>query len=272
MVKNIIRAFVASFAVVFSASAQVVAEDTVAVTDFGYAQAVHARTANYDYRSVVLDNGQKVLLETAPNSGMEIGALVGVDYFNDVVTPIAGMEIGYHGKRFSVSGNASFGYSEYNKESQRKGDKYLTTNFGADLGVRLFDLPSKYLHQKEVWLIGSFGYKVRKNYNVYSAETETDYSNLKMEVKGSTMTYGAGIRVDFKNYMKKSNLYVKAMVYTGQEYFADGSRERIGASVTLGFNFVMGRKAYNEGAIKSLFGSKAAYKRALKAKKVIANY
>ena len=111
MVKNIIRAFVASFAVVFSASAQVVAEDTVAVTDFGYAQAVHARTANYDYRSVVLDNGQKVLLETAPNSGMEIGALVGVDYFNDVVTPIAGMEIGYHGKRFSVSGNASFGYS-----------------------------------------------------------------------------------------------------------------------------------------------------------------
>ncbi len=271
MFKNIILTVITSF-IVFSASAQVVTEDSVAVTDFGYVQAVHARTANYDYRSVVLDNGQKVLLETAPNSGMEIGVLAGVDYFNDLVTPVGGIEIGYHGKRFSVSGNASFGYSEYNTESQKSGQRYLSTNFGADLGVRLFDLPSKYLHQKEVWIIGSFGYKVRKNYNKFTEEGEKATTDLKMEVKGSTMTYGAGIRVDFKNYMKKSNLYVKAMVYTGQEYFFDGSRERIGASITLGFNFVMGRKAYNEGAIKSLFGSKAAYKRALKTKKSVERY
>lgn len=240
------------------------------VDDFEYVQAVHRRTANYDYRSVETDNGQRVLLETAPNSGLEIGVNAGVDYFNSMVTPTVGAELGYHGKRFSFAASANVGMSEYNKESTKSGEKYLTTNFNLEAGVRLFDLPSKYLHQKEVWLIGNFGYKVRKNYNSYSDDAHD--GSLDFKVKGSTMIFGAGVRVDFKNYMKRSNIYVKALAYAGQEYFIDGSEVRFGASVTLGVNFVMGKKMYNESAINKLFGSKSNYKKALKAKRAIANY
>lgn len=240
------------------------------VDDFEYVQAVHRRTANYDYLSVETDNGQRVLLETAPNSGLEIGVNAGVDYFNSMVTPTVGAELGYHGKRFSFAASANIGMSEYNKESTKSGEKYLTTNFNLEAGVRLFDLPSKYLHQKEVWLIGNFGYKVRKNYNSYSDDAHD--GSLDFKVKGSTMIFGAGVRVDFKNYMKRSNIYVKALAYAGQEYFIDGSEVRFGASVTLGVNFVMGKKMYNESAINKLFGSKSNYKKALKAKRAIANY
>ena len=254
--------------VVNPVNAQVVL-DTTSISDFEYIQAVHRRTANYDYRSVEVD-GRKVLIETAPNSGLEIGVNTGVDLFNNMLTPTIGGEIGYHGKRFSFSVNTSFGMSEFNKNSEKAGQKYLTTNFGLDAGVRLFDLPSRYLHQRELWLIGQFGYKVRKNFNAYTAD---DYNgDLTVEVKGSTMTFGGGVRVDFKSYMRRTNVYVKALAYTGHEYFVDGSESRFGASLTIGVNFVMGKKAYNEKAISSLFGSKAAYKRALKAKRTIDKY
>ncbi len=260
-IKNIVLGAIAIFTTNV-VNAQTVVKDTTNISDFGYVNAVHARTANYDYRSVEVE-GRKVLLETAPNSGLEIGATVGGDYFNGMMTPTVGGELGYHGKRFSFAANANFGISEYNKDSDKAGQKYLMTNFGLDAGVRLFDLPSRYLHQKEVWLIGSFGYKVRKNFNMY---TENGYDgDLTVEVKGSTMTFGGGVRVDFKNYMKRNNIYVKALVYTGQEYFYNGSEERIGASITLGWNFVLGKKNYNEKAINSLFGSKASYKNAVRA-------
>ena len=268
-VKNILSIVIVLFTTVNTpVNAQVVL-DTTSISDFEYIQAVHARTANYDYRSVEID-GRKVIVETAPNSGLEIGVSAGVDLFNNMLTPTIGGEIGYHGKRFSFAAGVNFGMSEFNKDSEKAGQKYLMTNFGLDAGVRLFDLPSRYLHQKEVWLIGSFGYKVRKNFNAYTAD---DYNgDLTVEVKGSTMTFGAGVRVDFKSYMRRTNVYVKALAYTGHEYFVDGSKERFGASVTIGWNFVMGKKAYNENAINSLFGSKAAYKRALKAKRTIDKY
>ena len=251
------------------AESAAIVEDTIEVDDFEYVQAVHRRTANYDYRSVEVD-GHKTLLETAPNSGLEIGVNAGVDYFNSMVTPTVGAELGYHGKRFSFAASANIGIIEYNKESTKAGEKYMMTNFNLEAGVRLFDLPSKYLHQKEVWLIGNFGYKVRKNYNSYTDDAHD--GSLDFKVKGSTMIYGAGVRVDFKNYMKRSNIYVKALAYAGQEYFIDGSEVRFGASVTLGVNFVMGKKMYNESAINKLFGSKSNYKKALKAKRAIANY
>lgn len=240
------------------------------VDDFAYVEAVHRRTANYDYRSVETDNGQRVLLETAPNSGLEIGVNAGVDYFNTMITPTVGAELGYHGKRFSFAASANIGMSEYNKESAKAGEKYMMTNFNFEAGLRLFDLPSKYLHQKEVWLIGNFGYKVRKNYNAFTDDAHDGALNFK--VKGSTMIFGGGVRVDFKNYMKRSNFYVKAIAYAGHEYFFDGSEVRFGASATLGFNFVLGKKTQNTSAINKLFGSKSAYKKALKAKRAIANY
>ena len=261
-IKNIVLGVIAMFAGVVNAQTVTVVKDTTNISDFEYVNAVHSRTANYDYRSVEVE-GRKVLLETAPNSGLEIGATLGADLFNGMLTPTVGGELGYHGKRFSFAANANFGISEYNKESDKSGQKYLMTNFGLDAGVRLFDLPSRYLHQKEVWLIGTFGYKVRKNYNKY-AESDMYDGELSVEVKGSTMTFGAGVRIDFKNYMKRNNVYVKALAYTGNEYFVDGSKKRIGASLTVGVNFVMGKKSYNTKAINSLFGSKANYKKAVR--------
>ena len=120
--------------------------DTIEVDDFEYVQAVHRRTANYDYRSVEVD-GHKTLLETAPNSGLEIGVNVGVDYFNTMITPTVVAELGYHGKRFSFAASVNVGMSEYNKESTKAGEKYMMTNVKLEAGVRLFDLPSKYLHE-----------------------------------------------------------------------------------------------------------------------------
>ncbi len=250
-------------------ASEAVEVDTIEVDDFQYVEAVHRRTANYDYRSVEV-GGKRVLLESAPNSGLEIGVQAGVDYFNSMVTPTVGAELGYHGKRFSFAASANVGMSKYNSESAKAGEKYFTTNFNLEAGVRLFDLPSRYLHQKEVWLIGNFGYKVRKNYNAFTDDAHEGSLNFK--VKGSTMIFGGGVRVDFKNYMKRSNLYVKALGYAGHEYFFDGSEVRFGASVTLGINFVMGKKMYNEKAINKLFGSKANYKKALNARKVVRMY
>lgn len=250
-------------------ASEAVEVDTIELDDFQYVEAVHRRTANYDYRSVEV-GGKRVLLESAPNSGLEIGVQAGVDYFNSMVTPTVGAELGYHGKRFSFAASANVGMSKYNSESAKAGEKYFTTNFNLEAGVRLFDLPSRYLHQKEVWLIGNFGYKVRKNYNAFTDDAHEGSLNFK--VKGSTMIFGGGVRVDFKNYMKRSNLYVKALGYAGHEYFFDGSEVRFGASVTLGINFVMGKKMYNEKAINKLFGSKANYKKALNARKVVRMY
>lgn len=247
--------------------------DTTRINDFEYVSHIQRKTLNYDYRSVEVD-GQKTLIEVAPNCGLEIGAKAGADYFNGNLTPTVGGELGYHGRNFGIWAGVEFGVSKYNSESDKAGDKYLMTNFTLDAGVKLFSFGKKhgYLHQNEFWLIGQFGYKVRKNHNAYNDETETATSSLMTHVKGSTMTFGGGVRVDFKNYMKKSNMYIKAVVYAGQEYFADGSRERLGASVTLGYNFVWGKTQRNTPVINKLFGSTKAYKQALKAKRTLANY
>ena len=261
--------FVVMLISVVNAHAQVVI-DTTEVSDFAYVENVNRKTVNRDFRSVTTEKGRCVLTETAPNSGVELGVNVGVDYFNSMVTPTVGAELGYHGRNLSFWGSASLGLSKYNTESNRAGQKYMMTNFNFEAGLRLFDLPSARLHQKEVWLVGDFGYKVRKNYNSYTDDEHN--GSLTVEVKGSTMTVGAGVRVDFKSYMKRCNVYAKALAYTGHEYFVDGSESRFGASLTIGINFVMGKKAYNEKAIRALYGSKAAYKRALKKKIPVENY
>lgn len=253
---------VVAFATV--ANAQTVI-DTTNVSDFSYVENVMRKTVNRDFRSVTTKNGRCIITETAPNSGVEIGINAGVDVFNSNVTPTIGAELGYHGRNLSFWGSTNLGLSKYNAESTKSGDKYLMTNFNFEAGVRLMDLPGARLHQKEVWIVGSFGYKVRKNFNAY---TDNEHNGeLTVEVKGSTMTFGGGVRVDFKSYMRRTNVYVKALAYTGHEYFVNGSESRFGASLTVGVNFVMGKKAYNERGIKALFKSKAAYKRALKKKK-----
>ena len=252
---------VVAFATV--ANAQTVI-DTTNVSDFSYVENVMRKTVNRDFRSVTTKNGRCIITETVPNSGVEIGINAGVDVFNSNVTPTIGGELGYHGRNLSFWGSVNLGLSKYNAESNKAGQKYMMTNFNFEAGLRIMDLPSARLHQKELWLIGSFGYKVRKNFNAY---TNNAYDgDLTVSVKGSTMTFGGGIRVDFKNYMRRSNVYAKALAYTGHEYFVDGSESRFGASITLGINFVMGKKAYNEKAIRALYGSKAAYKWALKKK------
>ena len=262
--------FVVMLISVVNAHAQVVV-DTTCVSDFQYVENVMRKTVNRDFRSVTVEKDRCVLTESVPNSGVELGISTGVDYFNSNVTPTIGAELGYHGRNLSFWGSANLGLSKYNTESNKAGEKYMMTNFNFETGVRLFDLPSARLHQKEFWLVGQFGYKVRKNYNSY---TDNEHNGaLTVEVKGSTMTVGAGVRVDFKSYMKRCNVYAKALAYTGHEYFVDGSESRFGASLTIGINFVMGKKAYNEKAIRALYGSKAAYKRALKKKEpVVDNY
>lgn len=263
-VKNILSMVIVLFTTVNTpVNAQTIV-DTTRVSDFEYVESVMRKTVNRDFRSVTVEKGRCVLTETVPNSGVELGVSTGVDVFNSNVTPTIGAEIGYHGRNLSFWGSTNFGLSKYNAESTKSGDKYLMTNFNFEAGLRLMDLPSARLHQKEVWLVGSFGYKVRKNFNAY---TDNEHNgDLTVEVKGSTMTFGAGVRVDFKRYMQRSNVYIKALAYTGHEYFVNGSESRFGASLTVGINFVMGKKAYNEKAIRALYGSKAAYKWALKKK------
>jgi hypothetical protein len=240
--------------------------DTTSVNDFAYVQAVHERTFNYDFRSAKV-SGKQILLETRRNNGMEFGPAVGVDVFNNVFTPTLGGEVGWHGKNLGLWAGANVGVGQYNAESNRSGDTYLVTNFNLDGGVRLFDLQSNFLHQKEVWLIGSFGYKLRKDEK--SAET-AGYDGFSYEkVQGSSMTYGLGVKVDFKNFMKANNFYVKVMGYSGHEYYINRGRSEVkfGASLTIGFNFVTpSRHSYNEKAINKMFGSVAQYKAAMKNK------
>lgn len=265
MVKKIFAAIAAAVIVSGFNCAFAQSDSTVVVDDFAYAKAIHEKTFNYDTRSVKLKDGSQVLLESRRNNGSEIGAFVGVDYFNEVITPTFGGEIGYHGRRFGLWANASIGRGEYNNESNRAGDTYVVTNFGLDGGVRLFDLPSKYLHQREVWLLGSFGYKLRKDEK--ESFTEGMEGSLQNKVQGSSMTFGAGIKVDFKNHMKATNWYIKAMAYSGHEYYMQRghSEVRFGASLTVGFNFVVpSRHSYNDKAINKLFGSRAKYKAAIR--------
>ena len=75
------------------AESAAIVEDTIEVDDFEYVQAVHRRTANYDYRSVEVD-GHKTLLETAPNSALEIGVNAGVDYFNSLLSTFTRRKFG----------------------------------------------------------------------------------------------------------------------------------------------------------------------------------
>lgn len=238
------------------------AQNTKSINDFEYVQAVHRKSVNYDYRSVQDDEGREILLETAPNSGAYAGIVVGGDYFATNLSPVIGGEIGYHGRRFMFSGTITFGYDKYNKESDKAGQRYLATNFQGQLGVRGFDLPSKYLHQREVWFYGVYGYKIRQNYNVFTHDAYE--GELKVDVKGSTMTVGVGVEFIFKNYMKMSNWSLKAQVYTGHEYYIEGSRLKLGASISVGHNFVFGKKMKNKKAIRELFGTEQAYQDAIR--------
>ena len=258
MVRKISISFLLSLVMCVCVSAQ----NTKSINDFEYVQAVHRKSVNYDYRSVQNDEGREVLLETAPNSGAYAGIVVGADLFSTNISPVIGGEIGYHGRRFMFAGNVTFGYDKYNEESDRAGELYMTTNFQGELGVRAFDFPSKYLHQREFWFLGSYGYKVRQNYNVFTHEAYD--GELKVNIKGSTMTVGVGCKAVFKNHMNMTNWYVKGMVYTGHEYYIDGSRLKLGATLSVGFNFIFGKKMKNHKAIKNLFGSEEKYREALK--------
>ena len=240
----------------------VFSQNTESINDFAYVQAVRRKAINYDYRSVTDDTGREILLETAPNNGAYAGIVVGADLFSTNISPILGGEIGYRGRRFMFAGNVTFGYDKYNEESDKAGQLYLATNFQGQLGVRGFDLPSKYLHQREVWFYGIYGYKIRQNYNVFTHDAYE--GELKVDVKGSTMTVGVGVEFIFKNYMQCSNWSLKGQVYTGHEYYIDGSRLKLGASISVGYNFVFGKKMRNHKAIRQLFGTEQAYHEAIR--------
>ncbi len=237
---------------------------TNGINDFDYVKAIHEKTFNYDTRSVRVEGQENpVLLETRRNNGTEFGFHVGADYFNGVLSPTIGAEVGYHGSLFGVWGTASVGRSEYNELSSLKGEPYTCVNFAIDGGVKAFNLPSRYLNQREVWLIGQFGYKLRQNENEYFEEGVD--GSMRRWVKGSSMTFGAGIKIDFKNYMKGNNWYIKAIGYTGHEYYETESKIRYGVNLSLGFNFVVpSRHSYNDKAINKIFGSRENYKSAIK--------
>lgn len=218
----------------------------------------------YNDRVFYAEDGETVCMEAVPNCGLYIGGYAGADLFNQNITPVGGLELGWHGKHIRIAGGADFGTSKYNDESDKAGQHYLMTNFHADLGVKIANLPSHFKHQNEVWAIGSMMYKVRKNYNAFNTTKEDDKTitntSSEFRVKGSTMAFGGGVLLNFKNYMKRTNWYVKAVAYAGQEYYFSGSEVKFGASVSIGFNFVLGKKAVNKKAIKKYFGTYDNYK------------
>lgn len=257
-----------------AAPVAILSSDTIVAEDEEMSALDHEFTRTYADKTIYNDRtfyrddqtGELVCMEATPNCGLYVGINAGVDLFNQNFTPEAGAAIGAQFKGFRVEGGVSFGTSKYNDESDKAGEHYLMTNFHADLGIKIceFNKKGSPKHQKELWAIGTMQYKVRKNYNAFSTiednEDATTTTSGEFRVKGSTMAFGGGVLVNFKNYEKRTNWYVKAVAYAGQEYYFSGSEVKFGCSVSVGFNFVLGKKAVNKKAIKRYFGTYDNYK------------
>lgn len=240
--------------------------DTIVAEEESMAEMDHSFTRQYADKTIYNDRvffaegKDTTCTEAIPSCGLYIGGYAGADLFNQNITPVGGIEMGWHGKHIRIAGGADFGTSKYNDESDKAGKNYLMTNFHADFGVKVTNLPSHYKNQNELWVIGTMMYKVRKNSNVFVTETTTETTTDTYKVKGSTMAFGGGFLVNFKNYGKRTNMYVKGIAYVGEEYYLSGSERKFGASLTVGFNFILGKKAVNKKAIKKYFGTYDNYK------------
>jgi len=232
--------------------------------DHEFVEEVAERNFYNDYRTFevieVSESGDSTVVasvktEARPNTGFEIGASVGAETFNGFFTPTFNVNAGYLGKRFSFIGTVGIGSSEYNSEASNAGDKYLMVKATFGIGLKLVDWGNAkgYLSQNQIELLAEGGYMGKRNYNAYSAESELYELTQDVRVKGATITYGAYLKYTHKVWMKGLNMFVKAGAFVGHEYYASGSKAKLGAAVQIGFNKILGSKIKkNHAAVKKL--------------------
>lgn len=258
------------------------AQNEADLSDFNYmSQKLASRTYTDHYLYSVGEDPHEYSCCTLQKHGAYIGAAGGVRNFDGHTDPTLGVVVGWEGKTLGFEYTGDFSKGSYTEEADRS-NSYLEFDSRLSPKVKVFDTNN---HDWQLWL-GIYGsYKLNFNYNknentstkVVETETEivktTESVFQDIEVKGSSMGFGAQAWIKYRPYMSKFNFALTVYGGRQQRYYLDGNRwkNEFGAELQVTFNF-NAQKLWDEAFLQKTGLSKKDVKRMNKARRTVSLY
>lgn len=258
------------------------AQNEAGLSDFDYmSQKLASRTYTDHYLYSVAEDPKEYSCCTLQKHGAYFGAGAGVRNFDGHTDPTLGVIVGWEGKWLGFEYAGDFSKGSYTEEADRSND-YLEFDSRLSPKVKVFDTKN---HDWQLWA-GLYGsYKLNFNYNQNQNTTtkvvETESEIVKttesvfqdIEVKGSSMGFGAQLWLKYRPYMSKFNFALTIYGGKQQRYYLDGNRwhNEFGAQFQVTYNF-NAQKIWDEAFLKKTGLSKKDVKRLNKARRTVSLY
>jgi hypothetical protein len=179
---------------------------------------------------------QRYLLSSKPITGFE--GYIGIDahLYNEYVTALPMVGIGYHAPKWILRGGAGIGQTQYmDKASDKYGEKYWSVVARADaLYVFHSSAKNNQMLEKHYDAIGFFcEYDNRRNSTAEVIETATQFTKNEDWVQGSS--YAVGLEYVHGFTMPKSATRIELGIYAGvgRDYYNEGTKTVMMGGVTL---------------------------------------
>ena len=201
-------------------------------------------------------------------SGVALGINAGAVQMAENFSPTAGLSLTMAWKRIEGSVGFSGAISQFNNESDKAGDSFISPIANADLGLIVTHFPlGKYDNMGYVSVGYSFMYVFDKNHNIsgqntYETPTETLITSDYFAVEGNSMAHCGYAKVRFAlKHMGCTAVSVKAFGGVYNRYYQEGSRRKaiVGVSVSLEFSGAKKRVDNNVVELQSLLESYNVY-------------
>lgn len=201
-------------------------------------------------------------------SGVALGVNAGVVQMAENFSPTAGLSLTMAWKRIEGTVGFSGAFSQYNKESDKAGESFISPIANADLGLIVTHFPlGKYDNMGYISMGYSFMYVFDKNHNIsgqttYETPTETLITSDYFAVEGNSMAHCGYIKARFAlKHLGCTAISVKAFGGIYNRYYQEGSRRKaiVGASVAIEFSGAKKRVDKNVVELQSLLESYNVY-------------
>jgi len=256
---NISKFFIAIFATVataMTASAQnpVILSydsDTIVAKDYEtYAKISQTNRVGNTYNKYLVRKDpqtgekQRYLLSSKPITGFEVSLSVGGHMYNQNVTVLPMIGLGYHGPKWIFRGRAGIGQGAYMDEASDKyKEKYWSVVARGEALYKVYSSADKE-QMLEKWYVGlgAFAeYDNRRNSTAEIIETVDQYTKNEDWVQGSSYAFGPEVVIG--RTFPKSAVRVELGLYggIGRDYYADGTKTVMMGGVDLKVSVVLSK-------------------------------
>ena len=187
---------------------------------------------------------QRYLLSSKPITGFEVSLSVGGHMYNQNVTVLPMIGLGYHGPQWIFRGRAGIGQGAYMDEASDKyKEKYWSVVARGEALYKVYSSAgNKQMLEKWYVGLGAFAeYDNRRNSTVEIIETVDQYTKNEDWVQGSSYAFGPEVVIG-RTFAKQA-VRLELGIYggVGRDYYAEGTKTVMMGGVDLKVSVVLSK-------------------------------